>query len=232
MAWGTGVCNTVQSARSDDVRNSWVSEDKSSESSYSGVLKMATGQSSLGSSGLGLQYCSQRCLAGTGGLCMYGESGLSGDRDIASTGGLVSPFPQVYPRVDCLRSRRRRCGPPVGRTRGTSPWCPPALTGLIATGRGVSIPTRPAKHHGGGSPLRLLLLPPSPHNAHALPPYTLLESPRGTDWGARRSTSSTSGTVRHPPLGRGTQPHGCGPLARKVLPTGRRLAGRPLELGP
>ena len=138
----------------------------------------------------------------------------------------------------CLKRRRRRCGPPVGRTRGTSPWCPPALTGLTATERGVSVPTRPAKHHGGGplaplgSPLRLLLLSPGPHNAHALPPYTLLEPPKGTDWGARQSAGSTSGTVRHPPSGRGTQSHGCGPLARQVLPTGRRLAGGSRGLGP
>ena len=55
----------------------------------------------------------------------------------------------------------------------------PALTGLTATERGVSVPTRPAKHHGGGSPLRLFPLSPGPHNAHALPPYTLLEPPRG-----------------------------------------------------
>ena len=35
-----------------------------------------------------------------------------------------------------MRRRRRRCGPPVGCTRGTSPWCPPALIGLAATERG------------------------------------------------------------------------------------------------
>ena len=130
------------------------------------------------------------------------------------------------------RRRRRRCGPPVGRTRGTSPWCLPALTGLTATERGVFVPTRAAKHHGGGSPLRLLPLSPGPHNVHALPPYTLLEPPRGTNWGARQSASSTSGTVRHPPSGRGTRSHGCGPLAPQVLPTGRRLAGRSRGLGP
>ena len=49
---------------------------------------------------------------------------------------------------------------------------------------GGFVPTRPAKHHGGGSPLRLHPLSPGPHNAHALPPYTLLDPPRGTDWGA------------------------------------------------
>ena len=97
------------------------------------------------------------------------------------------------------RRRRRRCGPPVGRTRDTSPWCLPALTSLDATERGVSVPTRPAKYHGGGSRLHLLLLSRGPHNTHALPPYTLLEPPRGTDWGARQSASSTSGTVCHPP---------------------------------
>ena len=56
--------------------------------------------------------------------------------------------------------------------------------------------------------------------------------PRGTEWGARRSAGSTSGTVHQPPKGRGTQSHGCGPLARQVLPTGRRLAGRSRGLGP
>ena len=68
---------------------------------------------------------------------------------------------------------------------------------------GGSVPTRPAKCHGGGSPLRLLPLSPGPHNAHALPPYTLLDPPRGTDWGARQSAGSTSATVRHPPHGKG-----------------------------
>ena len=114
------------------------------------------------------------------------------------------------------RRRRRRCGPPVGRICGTSPWCASALTGLTATERGVSVPTHPAKHHGGGSPLRLLLLSPGPHNAHTLPPYTLLESPKGGDPGARRSAGSTSGTACHPPSGRGAQSHGCGPLARQA----------------
>ena len=102
------------------------------------------------------------------------------------------------------RRRTRRCGPPVGRTRGTSPWCPPALIGLAGDREGGSVPTRPAKHHGGGSPLRLLPLSPGPHNVHALPPYTLPDPPRGTGWGARRSAGSTSGTVHHPPKGRGT----------------------------
>ena len=35
-----------------------------------------------------------------------------------------------------------------------------------------------------------------------------------------------------PPKGRGTQSHGCGPLACQVLPTGRRLAGGSRGLGP
>ena len=69
---------------------------------------------------------------------------------------------------------------------------------------GGSVPTRPAKHHGDGSPLRLLPLSPGPHNVHALPPYTLLDPARGTDWGVRQSAGSTSGTVRQPPTGRGT----------------------------
>ena len=77
------------------------------------------------------------------------------------------------------RRRRRRCGPPGGRTRGSSPWCPPAFTGMTATERGVSIPTRLAKPHGGGSPLLLLLLSPRPHNARALTPYTTPQSGGG-----------------------------------------------------
>ena len=125
-----------------------------------------------------------------------------------------------------MRRRRRRCGPPVGRTRGAFPWCPLALTGLPKIKSEVSVPTRVAKYHGGGSPLRLLHLSPSRHNAHALLSYTLLDPSRCTDAGARQSAGSTSGTVRHPPWGRGAQSHGCGPLARKVLPIGRRLAGR------
>ena len=60
---------------------------------------------------------------------------------------------------------------------------PPALAGLPPTERGVSVPTRPAKHHGGGSPLCLLLLSPGPHNTHALPPYTMLEPTKGMEWG-------------------------------------------------
>ena len=71
-----------------------------------------------------------------------------------------------------MRRRRRRCGPPVGRPRGTSPWCPPALRGLVSDREGGFTPTRPAKHHGGGSPLRLLPLSPGPHYVHAPPPYT------------------------------------------------------------
>ena len=99
------------------------------------------------------------------------------------------------------RRMRRGCGPPVGRPRGTSPWCPPALSGLTATERGVSVPIRPAKHHGGGSPLRLLPLSPGPHNAHAPSPTRCWNPPGARIGWARRSTGSTSGTVRHPPLG-------------------------------
>ena len=128
--------------------------------------------------------------------------------------------------------RRRRCGPPVGRPRGTSPWCPPALHGLESDREGGFTPTRPAKHHGGGSPIRLLPLSPGPRYVHA-PALHVAGSPhRGTEWGARRSAGSTSGTVHHPPKGRGTQSHGCGPLAHQALPTGRRLAGGSRGLGP
>ena len=99
--------------------------------------------------------------------------------------------------------RRRRCGPLVGRPRGTSPWCPPALLGLAGDREEGAVPTRPAKHHGGGSPLRLLPLFPGPHNAHAPPPYTLKDPPRGMERGARHSAGSTSGTVHLPPPGKG-----------------------------
>ena len=99
------------------------------------------------------------------------------------------------------RRRRRRCGPPVGRTRGTSPWCLLALPGLPTTERGVSVPTRPTKHHGGGSPLCLLPSSPGPHSAHAPPPYMLLEPPRGMalGGGAERRLHFRHGPP--PPLG-------------------------------
>ena len=108
-----------------------------------------------------------------------------------------------------------------------NPWCPPALK----RERGVSVPTHPAEHHGEGSPLRLLPMVPWPGNVHAPPPYTLLVPPRGLDQGARRSAGSISGTSCHPPSERGTQSQGCGPLARQVLPTWQRLAGRSRGLG-
>ena len=163
---------------------------------------------------------------------VHTKGGAHKRRPVATAGVLLFKGPQARRYTHRRRRRRRRCGPPVGRTRGTSPWCPPALIGLAGDREGGSVPTRPAKHHGGGSPLRLLPLSPGPHNVHALPPYTLLDPPRGTEWGARRSAGSTSGTVHHPPKGRGTQSHGCGPLAHQVLPTGRRLAGRSRGLGP
>ena len=116
--------------------------------------------------------------------------------------------------------RRRRCGPPVGRPRGTSPWCPPAPHGLESDREGGFTPTRPAKHHGGGSPLRLLPLSPGPRYVHAPALHVAGSPPRGTEWGARRSAGSTSGTVHHPPKGRGTQSHGCGPLAARYYRLG------------
>ena len=117
---------------------------------------------------------------GGGGRIIHTEGGAHTRRGIQKVvhtkGGLWPPQESCYLRGHRQggtprRRRRRRCGPPVGRTRGTSPWCPSALTGLTATERGVSVPTCPAKHHGGGSPLRLLLSSPGPHNVHALPPY-------------------------------------------------------------
>ena len=148
---------------------------------------------------------------------------------------LTHNCPGNAPKVTQNWRRGRRCGPQVGRTRGTSLWCPPALPGVPETERGVSVPTLPAKHHGAGSPLRLLLLSPGPHNVHTLPPYTLLETPKppgARSGGARQGTGCTSGTVHHLPSGRGTQSHGCGPLACQVLPTGRRLGSRSRGLGP
>ena len=109
----------------------------------------------------------------------------------------------------------------MGRPRRTSPWCPPALHGLAHDRVGAFIPTCPAKHHGGGSPLCLLPLSPGPHYMHATPPYTLPDPlPRGTEWGARLSASYTSGTVHHPPKGRGTQSHGCELLAARYYQLG------------
>ena len=121
------------------------------------------------------------------------------------------PTPACPPALKAARGRRRRrrCGPPVGCTRGTSPWCPPALTGLTVTERGVSVPTRTAKHHGGGSPLRLPPLSPGPYNARALPPYTLLEPPRGM---APGDEAERRLHFRHSP----PPPHGKGDAASRV----------------
>ena len=109
------------------------------------------------------------------------------------------------------RRRRRRCGPPVGRPRGTSPWCPPALHGLESDREGGFTPTRPAKHHGGGSPLRLLPLSLGPRYVHAPALHVAGSPPRGTEWGARRSAGFTSGTVHHPPREGGRSLTGVGP---------------------
>ena len=99
---------------------------------------------------------------------LVSPGGGLGPRFCATCASASGDFPPWQRR----RRRRRRCGPPVGRPRGTSPWCPPALHGLARDREGGYIPTRPAKHHGGGSPLRLLLLSPGPHHVHAPPPYT------------------------------------------------------------
>ena len=131
-----------------------------------------------------------------------------------------------------IRRRRRRCGPPVGRPRGTSPWCPQALHVLVCDREGGFTPTRLAKHHGGGSPRRLLPLFPGLCHVHEPALHVARSPPRGKELGARQSPGSTSGTVHDPPKGRGTQSHGCGPLAHQVLPTGRRLAGGSRGLGP
>ena len=116
--------------------------------------------------------------------------------------------------------RRRRCGPPVGRPRGTSPWCPPALHGLESDWEGGFTPTRPAKNQGGGSPLPLLSLSPGPRYVHAPALHVAGSPPRGTESGARQSADSTSGTVHQPPKGRGTQSDGCGPLAARYYRLG------------
>ena len=79
------------------------------------------------------------------------------------------------------------------------PMGPPARCGLVGDREVGAIPTRPAKHHGGGSPLRLLPLSPDPHNVQAPPPYTSLHPPRSMEWGARQSARSTSGMVHNPP---------------------------------
>ena len=130
------------------------------------------------------------------------------------------PHPPTHTHPHTQGGRRRRCGPPVGRPRGTSPWCPPAPHGLVSDREGGFTPTRPAKHHGGGSPLRLLPLSPGPRYVHAPALHVAGSPPRGTEWGARRSAGSTSGTVHHPPKGRGTQSHGCGPLAARYYRLG------------
>ena len=100
------------------------------------------------------------------------------------------------------RRRRRRCGPPVGRPRGTSPWCPPALIGLAGDREGGSVPTRPAKHHGGGSPLRLLPLSPGPHNVHA-PALHVAGSPQGHGMGGEAERRLHFRHGPPPPQGKG-----------------------------
>ena len=104
----------------------------------------------------------------------YTHKAVHTKRSVATAGVLLFKGPQArrYTQKAVHRRRRRRCGPPVGRPRGTSPWCPPALHGLARDREGGFIPTRPAKHHGGGSSLRLLPLSPGPHYVHAPPPYT------------------------------------------------------------
>ena len=49
---------------------------------------------------------------------------------------------------------------------------------------------------------------------------------------AERRLHFRHGPPPPPPRERGTQSHGCGPLACQVLPTGRRVAGGSQGLGP
>ena len=77
------------------------------------------------------------------------------------------------------RRRRRRCGPPVGRTRHTTPWCPPALADLATTKREAFVPARSAEHHGGGSPLCLLPMIPWPTQRARTPAPRAAGTPPG-----------------------------------------------------
>ena len=79
---------------------------------------------------------------------------------------------------------------PVGRTCHTTPCCPPAYTDL-------------AKHHGSGSPLRLLPIIPWRTQRARTPTPRTAGTPEGMERGVRRSTSPTSSPVCHPPLGEG-----------------------------
>ena len=139
------------------------------------------------------RWCTQKAV------CSHRRSLVN----LGATGKAVHIEGGTHTRRCTQRRRRRRCGPPVGRTRGTSPWCPPALIGLAGDREGGSAPTRPAKHHGGGSPLRLLPLSPGPHNVHALPPYTLLDPPRGTEWGGKAEHRLHFRHGPPPPQGKG-----------------------------
>ena len=92
--------------------------------------------------------------------------------------------------------------------------------------RGVFVPTRPAQHHGGGSPLCLLPIVPWPTQRARTPAPHTNRTPQGTDRAARRSAGSTSGMVHHPPLGE------VWALSPPGTTNGQRLAGRSWGLGP
>ena len=73
-------------------------------------------------------------------------TGISRRHKFEPWGGyrLLLPMLHLVGRMKTIalprRRRRRRCGPPVGRPRGTSPWCPPALHGLESDREGGFTP--------------------------------------------------------------------------------------------
>ena len=82
-----------------------------------------------------------------------------------------------------------------------NPWCPPALSGLTATERGVSVPTRPGKHHGEGSPLRLLpMVPWAPQQART-PALHATGTPQGLGSGGEAERRLHLRHVPPPPFG-------------------------------
>ena len=94
-----------------------------------------------------------------------------------------------------------RCGPPVGRTCHTTPWCLPALTDLAEIEREALSPC-PVQLSIMEAVFLFISSPvPLAHAAHAHPRPARRWYLPGDGWGARQSAASTSGTVCYPPWG-------------------------------
>ena len=80
------------------------------------------------------------------------------------------------------RRRRRRCGPPVGRTCLPAPWCLPAPTNLDAVVSGLTPWAYPAQHHRRGSPLRPSPWTPDPRNTPVVRVAGTIQAPWRGAW--------------------------------------------------